>query len=141
MIQVILSFFLLSISTFQSKNEGEIHITIQESLNDVGMIQVLLFNNKEGFPSDPEKALKSISLPIKNKKAEIILKGIQPGSYAISVFHDDDKDGKIKTNALGIPIDKYGFSNNPTLLFGPPSFSRASFVVKDKPVKVEIKLH
>ncbi|MEN2281059.1 DUF2141 domain-containing protein [Algoriphagus sp. SE2] len=119
----------------------EIQLTILESLNDEGMIQVLLFDNKEGFPSNPEKALKSISLPIKNKKAEIILKGIKPGKYAISVFHDDDKDGKIKTNAIGIPIDKYGFSNNPTLLFGPPSFSKASFEVKNKPVKVEIRLH
>lgn len=140
MIQIILSLFLLVVSTSQSKSEGEIHLSVLESLNDVGMIQVLLFDNKDGFPSNHKKALKSISLPIKNKEAKIVLKGIKPGRYAISVFHDDDKDGKIKTNAIGIPIDKYGFSNNPTLLFGPPSFYKASFEVTDKPVNVQVRL-
>lgn len=140
MIQVILSFLLLSFSTFQTEKEVEIHLTIQETSNDLGMIQVLLFNHKEGFPSDPDKALKKMSLPIKNKKATIVLKGIKPGIYAISVFHDSDKDGKMKTNGIGVPIDKYGFSNNPTLLIAPPSFNKASFEVKDKLVKVEIEL-
>jgi uncharacterized protein (DUF2141 family) len=139
-IQVVLSFFLLSLITFQSKKEGEIHLTIQEISNDLGVIQVLLFNSKEGFPSDQKKALKSLSLPIKNKKTNIILRGIEPGFYAISVFHDEDKDGKIRTNGIGIPIDKYGFSNNSTSLFGPPSFNKAAFEVKDTAIKVDIKL-
>jgi len=139
-IKIIFCIILLSFSTLQSKEGGEIHLTIQETENDTGVIQMLLFNNKEGFPGTPEKALKRMSIPIKNKKATIILKGIEPGMYAISVFHDEDEDGEMKKNGIGLPLDKYGFSNDPTLIFGPPSFKKSSFEVKNKPIQVEINL-
>jgi hypothetical protein len=43
-----------------------------------------------------------------------------PGYYAVALFHDENDDHHLNTNALGIPTEGYGFSNNPTLYFGPP---------------------
>lgn len=130
----------ISFSSFISPSNGEIHLIIEETEVNEGVVQVLLFNNKDGFPSEINKAIKKLSLPVVNKKAEIVLKDIDPGEYAFSVFHDQDMDGEMKKNQIGYPLDKFGFSNNPSLLFGPPSFSKASFKVKDKPVTVKIKL-
>jgi len=47
---------------------------------------------------------------------------------------------KLDTNFLGIPKEPYGFSNNPSTLFGPPSFKKASFVLHLETKIVTIKL-
>jgi uncharacterized protein (DUF2141 family) len=38
--------------------------------------------------------------------------GVTPGTYAISVFHDENSNGKLDTNLLGIPREGVSASNN-----------------------------
>ena len=139
MSKLLISFLLFSLPLFNF-DPGEIHLHIRETDNDQGNVLVLVFNQSTGFPSDPDKALMKLSLPLKGKKATITLPDIEPGKYAISVFHDEDGDGKMDKNSVGYPLDKYGFSNNPSSFFGPPSFEKAAFEVGTKPVRVDIKL-
>jgi uncharacterized protein (DUF2141 family) len=55
------------------------------------------------------------------------------GEYAVSLFVDENSNGKMDKNAIGIPTEAYGFSNDASGNFGPPSFEQAKFVVgKDK---------
>lgn len=46
----------------------------------------------------------------------------KPGVYAIAVYHDENRSRKINRNALGIPTEGFGFSNNPSTLAGLPAF-------------------
>ena len=46
----------------------------------------------------------------------------RPGVYAIAVYHDEDGSRKINRNALGIPSEGFGFSNNPSTVAGLPAF-------------------
>ncbi|WP_317168907.1 DUF2141 domain-containing protein [Lunatibacter salilacus] len=48
--------------------------------------------------------------------------------------------GKLRTNALGIPRDGFGFSNDTMGTFGPPSFEKAAFKVTAGKNNVSIKL-
>lgn len=105
-----------------------------------GIIQVLIFKSSDGFPEEVNKAVKSLSIPVKNFSATVVIQDLSPGNYAVSLFHDEDGDGKLKKNSVGLPIEKYGFSNNPTLFFGPPSFSKCAFKVNSSPVLIEISL-
>ncbi|MBV9750141.1 MAG: DUF2141 domain-containing protein, partial [Acetobacteraceae bacterium] len=34
------------------------------------------------------------------------------GTFALAVYHDEDGDRKLKRNAIGMPREGYGFSNN-----------------------------
>jgi len=133
--------FLLSIfSTFSTPGNGEIKLIIKDTKSNTGVIRVLVFNQADGFPEEPKMAFKALSIPVKNFAAETLIKGLPAGTYAVSIFHDEDGDGVFKKNSVGLPIDSYGFSNNPTLFFGPPSFSKCKVTVKDSPVLVEIIL-
>ena len=60
--------------------------------------------------------------------ARFVFRGLAPGEYAVMVLHDLDGNGLFDRNALGIPRDGYGFSNNPVAL-GRPGFARVRFVV------------
>ena len=64
----------------------------------------------------------------KNKQHEFTFKKLAHRTYAIAVFHDLNSNGKLDKNALGLPQEPYGFSNNARNTFSAPSFSQASFV-------------
>lgn len=52
---------------------------------------------------------------------------VPPGTYAAQAFHDEDGDGKIGRNTLGLPTEGLGFSNDAAMRFGPPRFDEAAF--------------
>lgn len=105
-----------------------LQVKVERLRNPRGVIHLCLTRNPAHFPdcgSDPA-ALKQ-SIPAANARA-IRLSGFRPGSYALSLFHDENRNGKLDT-MLGIPREGFGFSGNPVVRFGPPTFKR---------VKVEI---
>ncbi len=66
-----------------------------------------------------------------------------PGAYAVALFHDENGDGHLNTGTLGIPTEGAGFSNNPTLYFGPPSLEKVRFALHpgDNSVDVRVKYY
>lgn len=52
------------------------------------------------------------------------------GDYAVSLFVDRNGNAKLDSNAIGLPTEPYGFSNDATGNFGPPGFEQARFSVK-----------
>ena len=52
---------------------------------------------------------------------------VPPGTWAAQAFHDENRNGKIDTNILGIPTEGLGFSNDAPFRFGPPAFPDAAF--------------
>jgi len=122
---------ILSIFTFFTfeQNSGSLTLTIQNIPEQRGVVRILLFNQAAGFPDDVEKSYKQANVKATGKSVQVVFEDLPKGQYALSVFHDVMETGKIRTNALGIPKDGYGFSNNATGSFGPPSFSKASFSV------------
>jgi uncharacterized protein (DUF2141 family) len=71
---------------------------------------------------------------------EITIKDIQPGNYAVAIFHDVNQNGKLDKNIFGIPTEDYGFSNNARGSFGPPSYKDCSFSFSNNK-KIFIKLN
>lgn len=71
--------------------------------------------------------------------ATISIGQVPPGTYAIQVFHDANGNGTLDRQFLGIPVEGYGFSNNPSTTFGPPGFDQAAFVVDgDRRVRIDL---
>ncbi len=77
--------------------------------------------------------------PIENKEVIVVIDSLKYGEYAVRVFHDENKNGKIDTNFLGIPTEDYGYSNDASGWFGPPSWEKAKFIF-DKPEMI-INIH
>jgi uncharacterized protein (DUF2141 family) len=114
---------------FFEQDSNSLTLTVTNVKNEHGVVRVLLFKGESGFPDDPVKAIKSASVKISGNKAVTVFENIPEGTYALSVFHDSQNTGKLRTNAFGIPRDGYGFSNNAMGTFGPPSFAKAAFKV------------
>jgi uncharacterized protein (DUF2141 family) len=137
----LLSILLSTSFYFSPVESSKLSITVNGLDSNVGKVLVLVFNNSDGFPEDDKKAFKILELPISNKSASGQLGDIPAGTYAVSVLHDEDGDGQMKKNGVGYPTEGFGFSNDPSILFGAPSFEKCSFKVeKGSSKQISIKL-
>ncbi len=57
----------------------------------------------------------------------VVFESLPPGEYAISVFHDENKNGKMDSNFFGIPKEGVGASNDAKGQLGPPHDKDAKF--------------
>ena len=118
--------FLSSIVTFgQEKVDLIINFTNIDA--EKGKLCVALYSKNDHFLTE---ALKNEIVEISNGKATIIFRALNGGEYAVSSFFDKNENGILDTNALGIPIEAYQFSNNAKGFLGPPKFKQAKLEVK-----------
>lgn len=104
-----------------------IQVAVGGLRSDKGQIMCALYASAEGFPKDGDKALAHASSPIANGRGVCDFAGIRPGVYAVSVFHDENSNGKLDANWMGIPREGVGASNDAKGRFGPPNFDDAAF--------------
>ena len=123
---LILFIFLNGIFILNAQNTIEVEVTNFNS--NKGKAFIGLYNAENAFLENEYKGGK---VDIKNKKAFLIFKDIPDGTYAVSVFHDEDGNGKLTTGFLGIPKERYGASNNAKGVFGPPKWDNAKFEVRN----------
>lgn len=62
------------------------------------------------------------------------------GTYAFGVYHDADADRSYDRNAVGLPQEGYGFSNNPAVILGLPSFRSVRLSVPRNNMRTSIRL-
>ena len=84
----------------------------------------------------------TINVEVKARRGRMVVMvpNVPPGRYAAVAYHDANSNGELDTNALGMPLEFFGFSNNPPLLMGPPDFKDAAFDVANKDVSVWVPL-
>ena len=61
----------------------------------------------------------------------LVYRNLQPGTYALSLFHDENGNGKLDSNIVGIPTERYGFSRDARGQMSAPSFADAAFELRD----------
>jgi uncharacterized protein (DUF2141 family) len=102
--------------------------------NDVGVLGCDLYAQKDGFPD--RGGFRAATSPIHDGRASCVFSGLAPGTYAVTVIHDEDEDGDVRVNFLGIPLEGYGFSNNRAHAFRAPTWEESSFRVNAGEQKV-----
>lgn len=125
----------LSMSAF-GQHTVEVTITnIQESNGD---IYLGVYNSETGFPNQ-NKTYKNTIVQAETGSITITL-DLPSGNYAISVYHDANRNGKLDKNMFGAPTEYYGFSNNARSLFSAPGFDACKVEVPNTKA-ITIDLH
>jgi uncharacterized protein (DUF2141 family) len=119
-----------------------IHVEILDIRNSTGNVACALFESPDGFPIEYlRSATYIIATKIHRTEASCDFIEIPPGTYAIAAIHDENMNGKLDTNWLGIPEEGYGFSNEAEGFSGAPTFSAASFEYHGGRLDLRISLH
>lgn len=72
--------------------------------------------------------------------AQTVFVNLPRGVYSVNVFHDENMNGKMDTNLFGMPVEGYGFSNNPAKRRGKPGFDETNFQLNQPEAAIEIKM-
>lgn len=112
-------------------------VNVNNIKSQKGSIRVGLFSNEKDFLKN---AVEGKVVKISGGEMTIVFENLKPGDYALSVIHDENENGELDSNAIGIPKEGFAFGNNSMGTFGPPSFEKAKVEVRDQPVKQVIKL-
>lgn len=118
---------------------GKLEIIITGFGNDEGDCWFAIDNSKYVYEREDTVWIGKI-LPIENNKVIVVIDSLAYGEYAVRVFHDENRNGKIDTNFLGIPDEDYGYSNDASGWFGPPSWENAKFILNQTKMKLEIQV-
>ncbi len=119
-----------------------IHVKILDIRNSTGSVACALFESADGFPVDFLRTATNVMvIKVRRSQARCDFEDIPPGTYALAVIHDENMNGELDTNVLGIPKEGYGFSNDARAWFGAPSFSAASFTYDGRSLELTISLH
>ena len=119
-----------------------IHVKILNIRNSIGTVDCALFDSPVGFPREVLHSAEHVIVQkIREQQAYCDFENIKQGTYAVVVIHDENMNGKLDTNFLGIPTEGYGFSNDVKAFLHPPSFSAASFHYDGGILDMTITLH
>jgi uncharacterized protein (DUF2141 family) len=101
----------------------------------------LIFNAPDGYPEAHERAHKAAHVPILSGTAVCEFKNLVAGEYAAIVIHDENSNGVLDKNFLGIPREGYGASNNVRPAMSAPGYKESAFkVTVGAPTTISIKM-
>jgi uncharacterized protein (DUF2141 family) len=118
---------------------GKVSLDVAKLRSTRGMIRICLTAAPANFPAcadGADAATRSVPATVRT----ISFDGLPRGAYAIAVIHDENGNGKLDTFA-GIPREGFGFSRNPAIGFGPPSFAAARFTIGGDATMQQVRMH
>lgn len=118
---------------------ADLTVLIDNLRSAQGTVMLALFDS-EGRFLKPDGATSDQRIAADRSPVAATFRGVNPGRYAISAFHDENGNGKLDKNLLGIPTERYGFSNDAFGTVSAPSFDKAAFDVgADLTVKINLR--
>ena len=102
---------------------GSVKVIMQGVSSSQGRVRVALCDRKSflksgcPFKQSREAAPGTLMVNFDN---------VPPGRWAVMAFHDENSNGVLDKNWLGIPVEGTAFSRDAAARFGPPSFDDAA---------------
>ncbi len=115
--------FILSATTVHA---GNLKIELTDFRNDKGNVAIAIYKDELSFKNNKISGAPYTMLLAASGSKTLTLHDLPAGTYAISILHDEDKDGTLDMNTRGFPVEGYAYSNNVGKLSIPP-FKDASF--------------
>jgi uncharacterized protein (DUF2141 family) len=141
-LKVLLLLILTNImsSSADASPNGKLVVELDGLHEQRGQVCLSLFSSGQGFPSQGNKAQRAECFKVADLPMTVSFENLPPGNYAIAAFQDLNSDGILNRNVLGIPTERFGFSQNPRIFSGPPTFGESAVIVRDAQTKIQIRL-
>jgi uncharacterized protein (DUF2141 family) len=126
---------------YAAEETGSIKVIIDGLTNNNGVVKAGLYDDKDSYLSKGGlPSFRSAKVMPQGKETELIFDQVPYGEYTIKIYHDENTNGEVDSGILGIPKEKYGFSNNPKVLLGLPDYDAAKFTLFSNEIVLKITL-
>jgi uncharacterized protein (DUF2141 family) len=121
------------------QSQTKLVIVVDNVKNDVGLLTAAV------YPDDAARFLKfngslvtARTTPVA-PSTQVCLWLPRPGGYAVAAYQDLNRN--LKWDHEGLKVEPFGFSNNPHIVFSPPSLAATRFQVPAGETTIHIRLH
>lgn len=94
---------------------AELTVRIEGLRGTDGQLLVAVSASAAAWDGSAENAA-ARALVVDGDAMELVFADLAPGRYAVQALHDGNGNGRLDSNVLGMPIEGYGFSNNPQVM-------------------------
>ena len=117
--------------------KSSLKITVQNVQEQKGNLFVAVFKPGTSFPQGQPFEGKKVTI---SGESATVTFPVEPGDYAVAIYHDVNGNGKMDKNMLGIPKEPYGFSTNFKPKISAPKFTDCQITVGETAKIISIKL-
>jgi uncharacterized protein (DUF2141 family) len=110
---------------------ADLALTIAGARSTDGVVSICLWSDGRNFPDCSKSATaerRTVSASALGQP--IVFTGLKPGTFSVSALHDENDNGKLDTNLIGIPKEGIAVSNDAMPKFSAPRFAETSFALK-----------
>jgi uncharacterized protein (DUF2141 family) len=129
---------LLAAAFAATATAGDLTVKLNGVRAQTGLVKVALVNSAEAW-DDKAPPVQADGAPPQGDTRTFVFKDLKPGSYAVMISHDENGNGKLDTNFIGMPVEGYGFSNNPKVM-RKPTWEEARFEMTDASAGIDVEL-
>lgn len=116
-------------------NAADLTLNFTGLPSDKGKLMVALYASEAAYKA--KDAFRKIQVPARGP-LQAVFKDLPAGHYAVAAYHDENGNGTLDKDFMGMPTEAYGFSRNPAARFGPPSFAEMAFAVTRNNLQLDI---
>ncbi|PWJ60278.1 uncharacterized protein (DUF2141 family) [Dyadobacter jejuensis] len=135
---IVVLYMLWSLALAPFSDEAILKVNITEIQKQEGKVWLAVYRPEDRFGEDEPKIYKII--PVKGRSQVEAVFSLNPGRYAVAVYHDQNDNAVLDKNFLGIPKEPYGFSNNFRPRLAPPKFSDCAFTLPASGKEIIVRL-
>jgi uncharacterized protein (DUF2141 family) len=117
-----------------------LYVEVEGVRSAAGLVAVTLYADDSSRFLAKRGSLYVGRVPARPQETRVCIFLPAAGTYALAAYHDADGDRKYDRTAIGLPAESYGFSNNPAVILGMPSFSSVRIAVPRTNMSTRITL-
>jgi uncharacterized protein (DUF2141 family) len=114
---------------------GKLLVKVVGIRNGDGKIRVALRSDENTVVDS-----RVVDIDAKTMVAEAVFENLPESTYGVAVIHDENQNEKLDFNEMGMPIEGYGYSNNPPKRPGPAPFDETKFVFTGPAATITVNL-
>ena len=107
---------------------ADLTVSVSGLRNHRGAVRLCLTQRADLYlkcDKDPRRIAQSLPA---SGAANMVLGDLDPGTYVLALLHDENENSKLDT-MLKIPKEGFGFSRNPAIRMGPPTYEQVKFTI------------
>ncbi len=122
-----------------SQSSSTISLEVSGFKNTRGTLNCRLFTKPADFPDG--EGMVTVRVPVAGPTTSCTFSNLEPTTYAVAVVHDENSNGKLDKNFVGVPSEGYGVSNNKTYALSAPKWDESIFaLVPSESKTLQVKL-
>lgn len=124
----------------QAQLRTDLGVTVNSIRGNKGKLCLKIFSSAQGFPNGDVGAVKRQCTKITGNSMSFNFPNLKSGSYAVAVYHDANGNNKFDRDTAGIPLEGYGFSQNPNVTNKAPSFGDSVLLLAGSGLQTQIRM-